>query len=128
MAKKDVSEVAAANTTASARRQYGKADAANRALKASVNRGAKVRTGRGKAVPAAVPVAGVRGAVPVTTGPSEAELEAGGYERPQGIDHSYGALDTSPPISEDQRRAAAKGGEKKGAARKGGKAKKARRK
>jgi hypothetical protein len=89
MPNKDVKEIAAANTTASARKQYNKANPANRALKAAVNKPARGR----KVVVSAPVVAGGR----KSAAPTDAELKAGGYEQPQGVDHSSGALDTPPP-------------------------------
>lgn len=86
-----VADTAAANTTAAAKRQYGKGETANRALKASATRAAKA-TGRGRRVaPAVAAPAAARGAAPTA-----AELADAGYARPSGVDHSASALDSPP--------------------------------
>jgi hypothetical protein len=100
----EVKEAANANTTAAARRQYNKGDAANRALKASVSRPAKARATRAVAAPAK----GRKAAKDAMAAPTTAELAEGGYVRPTGTDHSYGALDTRPPGAEEISRAKTK--------------------
>lgn len=94
-ARNDVKEVAAANTTAAARRQYAKGDTANRALKSAVNRG----TGRGRSrTPVVPPVAGTPAARKAAEQSNRANAaNAAAIEPGKPVDHSYGALDTAPP-------------------------------
>jgi hypothetical protein len=135
MAKKSMEAVAAANTTAAARKSYNKAAAADRTVAASrpsVARGT-VRGTRARATN--VPVASAPVAVGAYAAPYAAPVVTA--TPPDSIplpqDHSYAALDTPPPnappqaVRDAERRQAmanadkqAKGGGEEASAKKAG--------
>lgn len=102
--KKDVEEVAASNTTEAARRPYRAGQSADRALKASVGSARGAGRGRTRRAAAAAP-AGPMAGMPMTAAQRKAaekqakdnERNAEDIARPSGVDHSYSALDTTPP-------------------------------